>query len=178
MKRKTKVINFFAGPGSGKSTIAAGLFYELKMSQISCELVREYPKELTWAKNFAMLKKQDLVVAEQHRRQAEVVTQVDWIITDGPLLQCLLYVPKHLSPKLDEHIVKLFHQYDNVNFFIERVKAYDPAGRNQTEDEARDIDCRTYDMLNTLKINYVSVPGNREAVKTILSKLNLAPVVS
>lgn len=27
---KTKVINFYAGPGAGKSTNAAGLFYEMK----------------------------------------------------------------------------------------------------------------------------------------------------
>ena len=35
-------------PGVGKSTVAAGVFSELKRRQISCEYVSEYAKEITW----------------------------------------------------------------------------------------------------------------------------------
>jgi adenylate kinase family enzyme len=31
-----KVINFFGGPGSGKSTAAATIFSQLKINNISC----------------------------------------------------------------------------------------------------------------------------------------------
>ena len=40
----TKVISFFGSPGTGKSTTSAGLFYEMKNRDISCELVNEYAK--------------------------------------------------------------------------------------------------------------------------------------
>ncbi len=35
------VINLFAGPGAGKSTTCAGLFYKLKMMGVSPEVVRK-----------------------------------------------------------------------------------------------------------------------------------------
>lgn len=39
------VVNLFAGPGSGKSTTAAGIFYILKSEyNINCEYVSEYAR--------------------------------------------------------------------------------------------------------------------------------------
>ena len=32
--KKTKIINLFAGPGAGKSTVASGLFHEMKKRYI------------------------------------------------------------------------------------------------------------------------------------------------
>ena len=53
MNKKLKVINFFGAPGSGKSTIAAGLFFEMKMKQMNVELVTEFAKELCYSeRNF------------------------------------------------------------------------------------------------------------------------------
>ena len=40
-------INLHSGPGSGKSTIAARIFYEFKVKGYSIELVHEYIKK--WA---------------------------------------------------------------------------------------------------------------------------------
>ncbi len=37
---KSIVINFFAGPGSGKSTTAAGVFFTLKTAGQKAELVQ------------------------------------------------------------------------------------------------------------------------------------------
>jgi len=37
-------INFLAGPGAGKSTTTAWIFSELKLRQVSVELVTEYVK--------------------------------------------------------------------------------------------------------------------------------------
>ena len=36
-KKDTLIINLIGGPGSGKSTTAAGLFYKLKQMGIDCE---------------------------------------------------------------------------------------------------------------------------------------------
>ena len=40
------------GPGSFKSATASGVFLLLKMHGISCELVSEFAKALTWSKQF------------------------------------------------------------------------------------------------------------------------------
>jgi adenylylsulfate kinase-like enzyme len=43
---KLHVINLFGGPGTGKSTLAAALFTDLKMKGINAELVTEFAKDL------------------------------------------------------------------------------------------------------------------------------------
>ena len=38
----TKVINLYGAPGSGKSTIAAGLFYHIKMAGLLSDFILKY----------------------------------------------------------------------------------------------------------------------------------------
>ena len=40
----SKLVNLFGGPGIGKSSIAAGIFYKLKKKHISCNNPYEFPK--------------------------------------------------------------------------------------------------------------------------------------
>jgi hypothetical protein len=56
----TKIINLFGGPGIGKSTQAAGLYYEMKKLNMNVEMPYEFPKLLaihrlrqlyTWQRN-------------------------------------------------------------------------------------------------------------------------------
>ena len=65
--KKTKIINFFGGPGIGKSTQAAGLFYLMKRDGLSVELTEEFPKVLSWEGNVSGLKDQLYITANQHR---------------------------------------------------------------------------------------------------------------
>jgi adenylate kinase family enzyme len=45
---ETLFVNLFGSPGTGKSTMAASIFAELKWRGVDCEIVTEYAKELTW----------------------------------------------------------------------------------------------------------------------------------
>ena len=67
------VINLVGGPGSGKSTTAAGLFFLMKIRGLRCELVTEYAKELSYDKNWSDLKRQLHVLAEQERHPEAVL---------------------------------------------------------------------------------------------------------
>ncbi|TYO65512.1 hypothetical protein FXV83_16395 [Bradyrhizobium hipponense] len=58
------VINLIGGPGSGKSTTAAGLFFLMKLAGLKAELVVEYAKELSYDENWSTLKNQLHVLAE------------------------------------------------------------------------------------------------------------------
>ncbi len=42
--KKTIAINFYGGPGTGKSSMAAAIFSNLKNEGINAELVTEYAK--------------------------------------------------------------------------------------------------------------------------------------
>lgn len=43
-----RIICLYGGPGTGKSTTCAGLFYKLKIEGYNCEMNREYIKEWVW----------------------------------------------------------------------------------------------------------------------------------
>ena len=49
-----KVINLFAGPGIGKSTTAAGVFWKMKTLGFKVELVTEFAKSLVYASDLKL----------------------------------------------------------------------------------------------------------------------------
>jgi hypothetical protein len=144
----TKVINLWAGPGAGKSTLAAGLFFMMKTKGYKVELVTEFAKELVYAERWTALNDQEYVTNFQNERLERLVGKVDYIITDSPLPLAEIYVTgedtyrKHCT----EHAWDLFSRYDNVNIFVNRVKPYAEYGRTQNEADARIIDEKLRDL--------------------------------
>ncbi len=69
MVKLKKLINFFGGPSTGKSTYAAELYSDMKKRKLSVELVTEFPKDLIWdGLDTILLCDQLFVFANQHRR--------------------------------------------------------------------------------------------------------------
>lgn len=135
----TLVVNLFGGPGSGKSTGAAYVFARLKMLGYNAELVTEFAKDKTWEKNETALAAQDYITAKQHYRLRRCAGQVDVVITDSPLLLGLVYLNKNdpcYGEAYKQYTLNIWNTYNNLNYFLARVKEYNPAGRNQTEAEA------------------------------------------
>ncbi|WFU52299.1 AAA family ATPase [Bradyrhizobium pachyrhizi] len=166
------VINLIGGPGAGKSTTAAGVFFLLKLLNVRCELVTEFAKELTYDENWSDLKRQLYVTAEQERRQRRLVGKVDFIVTDSPLLLGVAYV----SEERERHAVEqsarsLFDSYNNLNFIIERVKPYQPYGRKQTEEEARAIDKRLLDDVFRGE-SLIPITGDETAARSVLHAMS------
>jgi hypothetical protein len=166
------VINLIGGPGSGKSTTAAGLFFLMKLAGLKAELVVEYAKELSYDENWSTLKNQLHVLAEQERRQRRLVDKVDYIITDSPLLTGMAYTsdPRDYLPVAEAATV-LFSTYNNVNFVIKRVKPYAEYGRNQTEDEAKALDRRLIEVIWAGQPIDLIVSGNETAPQVIFDHL-------
>ena len=168
-----KVINFVGGPGSGKSTTAAGVFFGMKVTaQHPVELVTEHAKELTYAEAWKALENQQAVTSEQDRRQRRLQGHVDYVITDSPLfLGCVygrgLWAEEHMH----QQWWNLFHSYDNVTIFVERVKPYQGYGRSQTEDEARVMDRRLRRLTDGIVDFYV--PGDEFAPARVMQFLGL-----
>lgn len=170
-----RVVNLFAGPGAGKSTTAAGLFHLMKLDGMSVELVTEYAKEMTWEKRNNILTDQLYILAKQHRRVSRLRDEVDYVVTDSPFLVGILYRKDDYSETLDRLVVELWNRYENLNFFLERVKAYVPVGRNQSEDEARRIDVTTKELLSRLQIPYEGVVGDAQAASRIFARVKELP---
>lgn len=166
-EKKTIIVNLFGGPGSGKSTTAAGLFHKLKINGINCELVTEFAKHITWKEDFNTLKNQIYVFAKQHDRMFHLKDKVDVIITDSPIIMGLSYCNWDLmSRSFEQLVVDEFNRTDavNINYFINRVKEYNPSGRSQTEEEAKEKDMEIKTLLNKYDVPFETIDGNENAV--------------
>jgi adenylate kinase family enzyme len=167
-----KVINLYGGPGTGKSTTAAALFARCKQEGHNVELVTEFAKEIAWEHQGVpypdVMKAQELVFAQQHWRLRRLVGKVDYIITDSPLLMNMMYVGYEFElPSLRSMIKEAHAMYDNEEVFLQRVKDYNPNGRWQTEEEAKEKDFEIKIMLNTLYTPHWTFPADENAADKI-----------
>lgn len=171
---KTKVINILAGPGCGKSTIAADLFAEMKWQGKEVELVTEFAKDTVWEGHHNLFEDQFYISAMQNRRQERLVNKVNYIITDSPLILCEVYLAETYPREMVQAMLAVFHRYDNFNVVLNRKKAYNPNGRNQDEKGARAIDRSIRDMLVRNNIPaHLEIDGDRDAKFKILEALNV-----
>ena len=89
--KRTIIINLFGGPGSGKSTVASGLFYTFKSKGLTCDNPYEFPKQVAWEDNKSQISDQLYILANQHSGVARSYGKVNYIILDSPLLLSLVY---------------------------------------------------------------------------------------
>ena len=166
-----KVINIFGGPGTGKSVTAAQLFVELKKSQKNCELVTEFAKELTYDESYRVMENQIWIFANQHHRMHRLKKKVDYIVTDAPLFNSIVYSGKGEENKeFHQFVLREFSKYNNLNVYLKRETEYRQEGRYQDEDGAKKIDDEVIKCFKYFKVDFVEV-GLERAVPTIISLL-------
>lgn len=168
--KKPLVINLTGAPGAGKSTGAAKIFSELKMLGINCELVGEVAKDVTWEHNTTALGCQEYIFGKQSYRLARCRNDVDVIVTDSPLPLTIIYThDKTIKKPLTDLVMAVFNTYDNINFFINRTKPYNPKGRNQTAEESDNISSEIKELYKDLNIPYIEINGDSEGYSEIVN---------
>lgn len=175
----TTILNLYGGPGTGKSTSAAYLYYLLKKDGINVELVREYVKDWAWEKRPITTYDQIYFLGKQVRRESMLYGKVNYIVTDSPVMMNLFYAQKYCPVSLAEGIrsatLSFYRQatedgHRHIHIFLNRTKPYIGEGRYQTESEARDMDVGIKRVLEDLKIPIVnSETSEDELAKTLFS---------
>lgn len=172
---KTKVINFVASPGSGKSLMAALIFSELKMRHYKAEYVQEYAKTLVWQNRLEELANQYNVSLEQYKMIKSVDGQVDYICLDSPLLLGVYYNRYHDDnvcdvKKTEKMILSKMQEFDNIYIFLERNMEfpYETEGRIHTEEQSKEISVQLVELLHEKNIKYRSFLSDRSSVNDIL----------
>jgi nicotinamide riboside kinase len=163
------VVNFFGGPCSGKSTMAAHLFAELKWRGIRTEYIPEVVKTMVFAERWIDLANQICVFGDQLREVAVRAGKVDVIVLDTSLLNSLTYHADKTSPAFKQLVLDEYHRFRNVNIFIERNHPYDTTGRYESEEEARVKDREVLTMLETNGIEFVRIKGGPENMPKVLA---------
>lgn len=167
--KETIVINLIGGPGSGKSTCASGIFYELKKLGINCELSLEFVKDKVWEESYKVLDDQLYVFGKQYHKLFRLKDKVDVIITDSPLLISIHY-NKILSQHFNNLVVEQYHTFNNLMYFINRSETYQSEGRLQTKEESEMIDRDIKTILETYDIDYTEI-SCEDAVKYIVDEV-------
>lgn len=155
----TLIVNFFAGPGAGKSTIAAHLFALLKWENINCELVREYAKDIVWEESYKILENQTYVFGTQLHRMHILKDKVDVIITDAPLLNSVLYYSGLFKEQFTDYVKAINNAMWNLNYFVRRMKPYHPKGRYHTEEQSIELDGDIKNILIGCEQEYKEIIG-------------------
>ena len=166
------LINLFGAPGTGKSTGVAYIFSQLKMRGVNAELVTEFAKDKTWEHNMTALSNQAYVFGKQYYRISRCADQVDVIVTDSPLLLSLVYNNSSVLGQDFNKVVKaVADSFNSRNYYLTRVKPYNPAGRNQTEEEADQIADQIYEILVKEKVPFSTKPGHQPGYQSIVENI-------
>jgi len=170
-KQAPYLINLFAGPGAGKSTLAAGLFYRMKQLGYNVELAAEYCKDLVYEGRKQTMKNQPYIFGKQYNRIQRLAQHVDFIVTDSPLLFSLVYVDESTPASFAPFVMDVHNTFHNINYFVERTKPYVAIGRNQTEAEAKNLDGNVRLLLHNYQLPYKMVHSSDKGIETILEDL-------
>jgi ABC-type oligopeptide transport system ATPase subunit len=166
----TKIINLIGPSGVGKSTGAMYIASHLKMVGINAEYISEFAKILTWDERKKTLRNQALLIGEQAESLNRVIGKVDYIITDSPLILSAIYIRPEYPQSFLPFVLELFNSYNNVNYFIQRVKAFNPIGRNESEEESNRLGKTLLTYLEYHKIPFSTIAGTAKGYDEILGE--------
>lgn len=177
----TTIISMYGGPGAGKSTSAAYMYYLLKAAGENVELVREYVKDWAWEGRSIGAYDQIYFLGKQARKESMLFGKVKWLVTDSPMFMNYYYATLYSTPRLGEAIksaVLAFyeqsledgHQHHHV--LLHRTNPYVQEGRYQNEQEALSIDDGVEKMLDQLKIpGVIHCESNEESLRKLWNTL-------
>lgn len=170
------LVNLFGAPGAGKSTGAAYIFSQLKMRGINAELVTEFAKDKVWEGSKAVFENQAYIFGKQYFRISRCADQVDVIVTDSPLLLSILYNnDEDLGGTFDAVVRRVAKKYNSKNYYLKRVKDYNPSGRFQTEEESDEIAIELKRLLDREGVDYKvrrgDVIGYEQIVEDIIKEI-------
>jgi AAA domain len=177
----TLVVNLYGGPGTGKSTSAAWLFAELKMRGRNVELVREVAKEWCWRGRNITEEDQHTILEAQLDRERIYFGQVEALITDAPLPIAAYYARKFCSSRTAESCEarvrrtrSYYTQVQHFDVWLMRTKEYNPAGRYQSEAEAKLVDSEQRPYVEQLIGGSLqNVHTTREALSALAFQLEI-----
>ncbi len=151
-----KVINIFGGPGVGKTTQALDLCATMKKNGFNVDFIPEYAKKLVYRNSKDILTKDQLYIfgKQNHEFRIRQNSNVEYSISDSPIPLSIAYnrITKSESfPYWEDFVWHEFNKFDNINIYLKRETIYDPNGRTQTEDEAKEVDIVVKEVISGIK---------------------------
>jgi hypothetical protein len=145
-------------PVSGKTTMAARLFADLKMLGWDVEHIQEYIKARAYEKRFPTSFDQVYVFGNQLHREDRLLHHVNLVVTDSPVLMNLAYA-RHNGFAGWSGLVEVANhfeqQFPSLNFFLHRRHDFVASGRFEDEENSRKVESVMLDLMRE------NLPPNR-----------------
>jgi len=156
-------IALFGGPGTGKSTVAHWMMWQLKSLGIQAEMSREWIKRWAYAKRpMDRLTDQLIVMGAQLQEEQEALATGCIVITDSPILLQAAYatIGSDIQRAIETE-VGLQERHKTLNLFLLRAdRMFTPVGRWESEMDARIKDSEIRDVLDNSGLAYTPVLHN------------------
>ena len=173
---KQFVVNIFGGPDAGKTTNMLLVAGWMKRQRVKVEFSDEWIKSKVYEKSPYPFKDQIYTFAKQRKKLMERLDEkrLNVVITDSPLLLSAVYLGQP-DALFEELIVREFNSTNNINIYLERPeeREYDPVGRLQDEEGAKEVDVVIKQYLDDKQIPYHvirSEDGSEETIFELIMK--------
>jgi hypothetical protein len=173
MKKETIILNFFGGPGVGKTIIASDAFSALKRNFIKCDQSPEYIKGKLREKAMKVVQNQIYIFGKQQFKLFSLKDDLDVIVTDSPILLSAIY-DGNKCPYLKALILNEFGKYRNINYYIQRDVnvPYEQEGRYQDEHGAKLVDESVKVFLDENSVQYDILNGiGKDSLEVVVKNI-------
>lgn len=175
-------LNFYGGPGSGKSTAALQSVAWLKKMGVRAELAREFVKHWTYYDRIPSRWDQVHLFGQQIQEESILLENgIDVVVCECPLLLNCWYAQR--LPEVADHCVAIAKEFE-VHFPALHVLVsrgdfeYDPIGRfkSHSEDILASIDDRIRDFLEEQvekdKLRVLQVPWSDQEMLSLVQEVD------
>lgn len=171
------VINYFGGPGVGKSVAMAKTFTDLKVRGYNVEMLSEVAKQFIYEDRMNAIKDDYYLVARVNYLLSCISNQVDIVVMDGSILNTNIYSKWNgkYSENFGKVVTSLFYGYDNISIYLKRATEFKSGeGRIHSEEESKTLDKLIEEELKLREVDYkvFSPMKYSDILKHILSELN------
>lgn len=177
-EKLTILINMLGCPSSGKTSLSAELFAQLKAMDLNVEYTSEYVKGWAWEGKKVGPFDQFYIFGKETHNQSRLFNKVDFIISDSPVMLTAFY---HYFYNGNEALNNVCHNFYElveeagvrvVNFFLPRKKKYIAKGRYQTQKEADALAFQLKEWLNKEGYEYKYLDcSDKERINIVLEEL-------
>lgn len=165
------VVNIYGSSGSGKSTIATGVYSKLKAKRISVGLATEFLMELVLDQSFATSDIPYVIGCQWHRLVQN--RKYAFCITDSPLPE-LGIIHKGIPEEFLDFACLLDSKHPTINWVLKRrFPLWHPSGRpmDRLEDDRRNMDEKIVKLLQDRNIPYREIESNNNAIEVIIEDI-------
>lgn len=146
---KTTIIEFYGGPGCGKTEAAHRLCSKLKQARLPVEMVPEYAKKWAYEQRTIDSLDEFYIFGKQTHAESSLLGKVDVVVTDRPVLLSAVYAELYAAhgvymgiclaaTRYYEEVAGRGHR--RIAILVPRKHRYDHRGRFEDAGQAELVD--------------------------------------